>query len=264
MTALAPGTRVLLTGATGGIGAVVAARLASAGCVVGLMARSDAELGRLASVVGGRTIALPADVRDADQVAGAVARLVGEAGGIDVWIDAAGVAGVGDLSEQLGSRIDQMIDTNLLGAMLVASAVSRQMVRQGQGHIALIPGAIAWHGMPKVAAYSATKAGLRGFGEALWHELGPSGVQVTLAYPAALDTRLRDHDRQRIPWLSELHVEDPEAFVDALLHGIERDRRRVYFPAGHIRNMIVASGLSPRFVNFAVRQMRGQAAAPRR
>lgn len=196
-------------------------------------------------------------------MAKAVDRFVRGAGGIDLWVDAAGVAAVGDFADQVGDRIDQMIDTNLLGTMLVARAVSEQMVRQGSGHIALIAGAVAWHGMPQYAAYSATKAGVRALSNALWHELGPQGITVTTAYPLSLDTRLHGHDRERLPWLAPQQLEDPVAFVDALIKAVEAGRRRLNHPRGHVRNMAFMSGFSPRFLDYAIRQMRGRAAAPR-
>jgi len=258
------GTRVLITGATGGVGTSLAGLLAARGAQLGLLGRSSSSLFALARGLPGEPMLLTADVAESMQVRAAVDRFVGAFGGIDLLVIAAGVIEVGNFVELDHAQIERLISVNLRGALITARAVAPRMVQQRRGHVVIIAGSGAWHSYPTFAASCASKAGMRVLGDTLFHELGQHGVQVTTAYPAALQRRDAEHAIRWPDWLAGDMVHEPDTFASQLLAGIERDKRSVFYPSAGIRGLALVSGTPPAFMDFVMRQARGRAAAPRR
>ncbi len=185
------GTSALVTGASRGIGAAVARRLAAAGASVHLVARGAAELERLAAELGGR--AWPADLEDFAGLAKALDRLGGALGGApDLIVNAAGAFGLAPLADTPVDLFDRMLATNLRGPFLMIRAFLPRMLARGSGTIVSV-GSVAGHrAFPSNGAYSASKFGLRGLHEVLSEELRGTGVRATLVEPGATDTPLWD------------------------------------------------------------------------
>lgn len=258
---LDPGTRVLITGASRGIGESLARALAARGCVLGLVARGEEGLRELiAELPGEGHRALAADVADRDSVRAAIA----EFGDVDVLIANAGVADYGpwlELEEQLERR---MTDINWLGTLYTVRAALPGMVERGRGHVVVISSGAALRTFPGAAIYGATKAAQRGFAEALWHELDGTGVGVTIVYPGEIATHLHDHQPERLPtWRRGGHEADPDKLAQAIVKGVEGDKRGVYFPPA-VRLLQTMHGISPRLADLALRRMRGPSSAPRK
>src|SRR3989442_187290 len=184
---------VLVTGASSGIGRGLAVDLARRGASVGLLARRHDVLEEIVSEireVGGRALALPADVTDADVMRAAAYRLRRELGPIDLLIANAGISVntfVPDLCEK---KIADLINVNVIGVVNSVSAVLRQMVDPGSGHLVVNSSLAAYRGLPKSAAYCATKAAISSFFEALRIDLKGSGVDVTIIHPGFVKTAL--------------------------------------------------------------------------
>lgn len=185
------GRTALVTGASRGIGARVAERLADAGARVWLMGRSAGTLAPLASRTGGT--ALPADLTDEASVWDALDRLQDELGGApDVAVNAAGVFGLAPVAEETVKSLDDHLAVNLRGAFLVTRALLPSMLERGDGLIVNVGSVAGRKAFPSNAAYSASKFGLRGFHEVLLEEIRGTGVRATLVEPAATDTPLWD------------------------------------------------------------------------
>jgi short-subunit dehydrogenase len=258
---LEPGTRVLITGASRGIGAALAHRLAARGCVLGLVARGEDGLRELVvSLPGEGHRALPADVAERDSIAAAVAEL----GAVDVVVANAGVADYGpwlDLDPELEDRMTRI---NWLGTLYTVRAALPQMVERGSGHVVVVSSGAALRTFPGAAVYGATKAAQRGFAEGLWHDLDGTGVGVTIVYPGEIETNLHDHQPDKLPaWRKGGHEADVDECAAAIVEGIEKDRRGVYFPR-EVRLLQTVHGISPRIADLFLRRLRGPDAAPRR
>ncbi len=255
-------TRALVTGASRGIGLEFARALAARGAAVGMLARSVDE--HQASELGGRSIALPADVGDQAQVEAAVARFVEHAGGLDLVIANAGIAHYEPLLAQDVERVEAMTRVNWLGTVYTVKAALGHLLDGASGHIVIVSSGAGLRAFPGAAGYGATKAAQRAFAEALRHELGGTGVSVTTAYPGEIATHLHDHEKDSLPdWYhAGERAADPGRLVEAVLRAVERDRRAVAYP-GFVR-LLGLNGVAPRLTDAVVRRLRGGTAAPRR
>jgi short-subunit dehydrogenase len=258
---LEPGTRVLITGASRGIGESLARALAARGCALGLVARGEEGLRELAaSLPGEGHQALAADVADRAEIRGAVSMF----GQVDVVVANAGVADYGpwlELEEELERR---MVDINVWGTLHTVRAALPAMVERGSGHVVVISSGAALRTFPGAAVYGATKAAQRGWAEALWHELDGTGVGVTIVYPGEIATNLHDHQPEKLPvWRRGGHEADPDKLARAIVKGVENDKRGVYFPP-FVRLAQTLHGISPRLADLALRRVRGASAAPRK
>ena len=257
---LAPGTRVLLTGASRGIGESLARGLAERGCVLGLVARSEDELRRLAeSLPGDGHQALAADVGDREATSQAVERF----GSVDLLVVNAGVADYLPYVDLDAEGEERMTRVNWLGTLHTVRAALPGMLERRAGHVVIVSSGAALRTFPGAAVYGATKAAQRGFSEALRHELHGTGVSLTTVYPGEIRSHLHDHERDRMPaWYRHEDAADPERLVQKVIEAVEADRRAVYFPP-IVRLLRIVHGISPRAGDLMLRTLRGRSAAPR-
>jgi short-subunit dehydrogenase len=209
-------------------------------------------------------VALPADVGDREQVHAAVARFVETAGGLDLVVANAGIAHYGPFLRQDVERVEAMTRVNWLGTLYTVDATLGHLIDRAHGHIVIVSSGAGLRAFPWAAGYGATKAAQRGFAEALRHELSGSGVSVTTVFPGEIGTSLHAHEKDAMPdWY---HGDDAAADVDrlaaAILRGVERDRRAVYYPA--FVRALGLNGIAPRLSDAILRRLRGNTVAPRR
>lgn len=185
------GRTALVTGASRGIGARVAWRLAEEGARVWALGRSRDALMEMAARTGGR--ALVADLTDEAALWEAMDTLQEEVGGPpDLVVNAAGVFGLATVASETVRSLDDHLAVNLRGPFLITRALLPAMLGRGSGLIVNVGSVAGRKAFPANGAYSASKFGLRGFHEVLLEEVRGTGVRATLLEPAATDTPLWD------------------------------------------------------------------------
>jgi short-subunit dehydrogenase len=256
-----PGTRVLVTGASRGLGRALAQAFAQRGAVLGLVARSEDELRELAAALpGDGHQALPADVGDREQIT----RAVESFGGCEVVVANAAVAHAGPFQTLDLEHAERMTQINWLGTLYTVKAALPGMLERARGQVVIVSSGAGYRAFPFAAVYGGTKAAQRGFADALRHELSGSGVSVTTVFPGQIETHLHDHDKDRLPdWLSQGDGEPPEPLAERVVEGVENDARYVHYPA-NVEALRVVHGLSPRLADRVMRAVVGRTAAPRR
>ena len=182
--------RILISGGSRGIGACLVRGFCKAGHRVAFFYRESADAAAAVAAESG-AVAIQCDVSDPVAVANGVER-AREAlgGGIDILVHNAGVAHFGPLCDLTDDDWRRVADTNLSGAVYLTRAVQKDMIAAGRGRIVFIGSMWGKVGASCEAAYSASKAGLRGFTMAMAKELGPSNVTVNCVEPGLIDTEM--------------------------------------------------------------------------
>ena len=181
------GKTALVTGGSRGIGRAIAEELARAGASVIIGYRSGAdEAAEVAAAIGGR--AIQADVSDA----ASAAKLVEEAGDLDVLVNNAGLTRDTLLMRMSDDDWHTVIETNLSGTFFTCRAVARGMMKRKGGSIVNVSSIVGIHGNAGQTNYSASKAGIIGFSKSMAREVGSRGVRVNVVAPGYVQTRLTD------------------------------------------------------------------------
>jgi NAD(P)-dependent dehydrogenase (short-subunit alcohol dehydrogenase family) len=195
------GKRVVITGASRGLGTVLAHAFSSAGASVALIARTERDLKAVAEGLPGTSLILCGDVTNEDFNEAVADATVAEWGGLDVWICNAGISPVVAGPRQTEAAVwRQVLEVNLTGAFLGARAAARVM---GDGGRVIFTGSVLGERPRKgLSAYSASKAGLIGLAKSLALDLAPAGVTVNVVAPGWFDSPLADNWKNN-PRLSE-------------------------------------------------------------
>src|ERR1700728_1154250 len=220
------GTAALVTGASSGIGAATARRLAAEGAAVGLIARRLDRLTELASAIkegGGRTHVVQADVTDQQQAISAVEEVAEWLGRLDTVVNNAGVMLLGSALGTTTDEWDRMIALNVQGLLYVTHAALPHLVEAAGNS----PRRVA---RPGSSVYNLTKFGVNAFSEALRQELVGHRVRVGVVEPGTVDTELVDHvtgdvqaaARKQVAAIEALRADD---IADAVAYIVTRDRR---------------------------------------
>lgn len=257
------GCRILLTGASGGLGSAVAEALAAKGARLALAGRRRDAL----DTVARRLRTLPAqahivegDITDPLQRHDMVESARQQLGGIDVLINNAGAMEFTLFAEQDPATIERIVQTNLLGPMLLTREVLPHLLAQGAGRVVNIGSTFGSIGFACFTSYSASKFGLRGFSEALRRELEGSGVGVTYVAPRAAKTAINNSTVMAMAREVKMNMDPPQVVAQAVLRALQQDRDEAYvgFPESFFARL---NALLPRLVD---RALRGQNAVMRR
>ena len=183
------GKRVVITGASRGLGALLAHAFSDAGASVALVARTERDLKSVAESLPGDSLVFGGDVTDEDFNESVADAVVAEWGGLDVWICNAGISPIVAGPRQTDASVwRQILEVNLTGAFLGARAAARVM-RDG-GRVIFTGSVLGDRPRKGLAAYSASKAGLVGVAKGLALDLAPSGITVNVVAPGWFDSPL--------------------------------------------------------------------------
>ena len=220
------GKRVLLTGATGGLGHAIARRLAGAGAHVVVSGRRGDVLVDLAREIGGEVA--PADLSDP----AAIRELAAAHGDVDILVLNAGLPASGRLVTYSEDQIERALVVNLHAPILLAHAITPAMVQRGAGHVVFMSSLAGKTATAGSSLYNATKYGLRGFASALRAELHGTGVGVSSIFPGFIsDAGMFADAHVKLP--PGVGTKTPDHVADATLRAIERNRGEIdVAPAG--------------------------------
>jgi NAD(P)-dependent dehydrogenase (short-subunit alcohol dehydrogenase family) len=214
----------LITGAGSGLGEATVRAFAHAGCAVACIDLRKEAAERVSSALiaeGGRAMALQCNVADADAVFGAVERVVGQWGRIDIAVNCAAIDHVRSVIDLSVEQWDQILGVNLRGPFLVAKAVFPIMQRQHNGHIINIASTAALRAWGSASAYHASKWGLVGFSRGLGVEGRADNIRVTTVIPGGMRTHFFDRfPEQGIPMPDEQNLQDPANVAESILFAV--------------------------------------------
>ncbi|MBB3590889.1 NADP-dependent 3-hydroxy acid dehydrogenase YdfG [Rhizobium sp. BK529] len=188
------GKIALVTGASSGIGAATALKLAANGAKVGLAARRTERLEELVSRIekaGGQGMALEMDVVDAASVEAGVSRLAQAFGGVDILFNNAGLMPLSDMEALKVEEWHRMVDVNIKGVLNTTAAVLPHMIRQKSGHIVNTSSIAGRKVFAGLTVYCATKHAITALSDGMRMELGKKhNIRVTCVQPGAVETEL--------------------------------------------------------------------------
>ena len=227
------GSRVLVTGASSGIGAGLAEALAARGATVGIVARRE---DRLAEVLERCRAHTPdsrlwvADLADPDAVDALARDALDGLGGVDVLVNNAGIPKRRHVTALDMATVEAVMNINFLSPTRLTLALLPPMIERGSGRIVNVSSVGAPLASPNETAYDASKAALAVFSEAMAVDLWDTGVEVTVVYPGVVDTELftlPDND----PFAGGVEAITVDEAVGLILEGIDSGSHAVYVPA---------------------------------
>ena len=236
------GSKVLLTGASGGLGEPIARALAERGAHLILSGRRPTPLEALASELAAEVAVC--DLAERSQVE----QLAERAADVDVMVANAGLLGAGTLPRLDPQEIDRVLEVNLRAPIALARRLVPQMVERGEGHfvfVASFTGKVPSAGESPI--YTATKFGLRGFAHVLRVQLKRKGVGVSIVTPGPIrDVGMWARGGQKLPGF--IRPQAPEDVGKAVVRAIERNLAEVDVASFGLRAVSKLSALAPAFV----------------
>jgi short-subunit dehydrogenase len=226
------GSRVLLTGASSGIGAGLAEEFARRGAVLGLSGRDTNRLAATAERCrhhGASVLELVADLADPHAVDQLADDALHAMGGVDVLVNNAGIPKRRKVQALDAATVEQVMQVNFLGPARLTLALLPQMIDRGEGRIVNVSSVAATLSSPGEAAYDASKSALSVFSEAMAIDVWDTGVKVLVVYPGVVDTplfQMPDND----PFTAPVEFITVDDLVAATFAALDRGALEVYIP----------------------------------
>ncbi|OZI41212.1 short-chain dehydrogenase [Bordetella genomosp. 5] len=248
-----PGS-ILITGATGGIGAALALAYAAPATTLILQGRREDRLAELATQCQARGARVSTQVLDVRDLAA-----------LDAWLAAVCATGVPDLvivnagvniharANGMGEDREEsrmLIDVNVRAAMATVQGVLPAMRERRDGQIALISSLAAWRGLPETPSYSASKAALKAYGEALRDGLAGYGVRVNVVMPGYVESPMCEAMPGPKPFLWQ-----PARAAQRIRRGLAANRARISFPFPLNFGCWLLAGIHPAVSGFILRRL---------
>jgi len=235
-----------ITGASSGIGAALALRMARDGWTVAASARDAKALASVAASGGGRIVPVPLDVTDLAACRAAVGRIEEEIGPVATAVLAAGTHIPVEAATFDAATVRKLVEVNLMGVVNAVDAVLPSLIERRAGRLAIVSSVAGYRGLPTSAGYGATKAGLINFAESLKFDLDGLGIVTQVVCPGFVRTRLTDRNPFPMPFLMEV-----EEAAERLYRGLQGNAFEIVFPR-RFALILKLLGLLPDALYFAL------------
>jgi len=248
--------RVLITGGASGIGRELARQLSAEGATLGLLDRDAGSLAETAKLLTNTTVATAvADVTDLAGIRQAVAQIEQQIGATDILVANAGIGIQTPCLEYKAEDITTQINVNLIGVSNSVDAVLPGMLERKSGHLVVLSSLASYRGLPLMAGYCASKAGVRALFDSLRIELEPEGIAVTTICPGFIRTPLTSNLKTPHPNMMEV-----DYAVRCMVQAIRARKRYAAFPMrGRLQVALLRllpRGWSDTLVRFMLRRLR--------
>lgn len=250
------GKRILLTGATGGLGIELAKQLAEHGAVLTLVGRDEHKLNHLKNAIekhDSKAYCITADLNEHQ----ANVRLIDEArnrmGDIDILINNAGVLDFIKFEEQEDERISQMIHTNVTVPIQLTRAVLRHFQENNKGHIVFVGSIFGSLGFPYFSTYCASKFAVHGFSQSLRRELLGTDIGLTYIAPRGIKTPMNDA-RTVAMWEKDgTAMDDADTVARIIVKALIKEQQEVFigFPQSFFAWL---NGVFPKLVSMGIKK----------
>ncbi len=251
------GMSALVTGASSGIGRLLARRLAREGARVALVARRAHELEALATEIraaGGDAGVFPCDVSELGSVEQTCAKALDQFGEIDLLVNNAGYGHHRSFLDWDLADMEHMMRVNYLGALYFTKFLLPQMVDRRTGWIVFMASVAGHIGTPEESAYAATKFAMVGLSEALSIEVEDAGIHVLTVCPGVIRTPFFDAEAlERMPPVARRHFVEPEKLVEAIFKALARGSHQLTYPRS-LSLAYVVKALAPGFMRSQVKR----------
>lgn len=249
-------SRIILTGAAGGIGSELAIQLSKKGAKLALVEINEVKLNSLVTKIrghGGTAVPVLLDPSNPSWQEAVIEAALRAFGGIDMLINLVGVLSFCEFANQPPDEIEKMIQVNIAGPVLLTRAVLPHLTRQNSGKIVNVGSTFGSIAFGHFSVYSATKFAIRGFSEALRRELDHTNIGVCYVAPRATKTALNTSAVVQLNEKTGVAMDDPSDVAASIIEAIEQDRKDCYigWPEKFFARL---NGLLPRIVDFALRK----------
>ncbi len=253
--------RILLTGATGGVGLLVAQLLAQKGAHLALVGRDTAKLNALKSTLektGAKAYCIVADLNETGAPQRVTDEAIAQLGGLDVLINNAGVLDFIGFESQTPERIEQMIHTNVTALIQLTRAVIPHFLAKNSGHFLFIGSIFGSLGFPHFATYCASKFAVHGFSQALRRELVDNNIGITYIAPRAINTPMMNDNSSEMMKKSGNKLDAPEKVAAIIVKALEQEKQEVFI--GQPQTFFAwLNGVAPKLVNIGLKKQPGLA-----
>jgi short-subunit dehydrogenase len=253
------GTTVVVTGASSGLGRLLALRFAREGArAVGLVARRTELLEQVArdvAAAGAEPLVVPCDVADRQAVFAAAERVLARLGAVDVLVNNAGYGRHARFLEWDLDDIERMLQVNFLGTVYWTKAVLPHMVARRRGWVVFMASVAGKIGVPVESAYAASKFAMVGLAEALALEVEDAGVHVLTVCPGAIHTDFfGPEELARMSPAAKRTMIEPEPVIEAVMRALRRGAHEVTVPRG-IAAAYLVRAIAPGFLRRNVKRL---------
>jgi short-subunit dehydrogenase len=260
------GKSAVITGASSGIGRLLALRFAREGARVALVARREGALRQLAGEIeksGGQALVLPCDVAERTAVFACAEQAMRAFGGVDILVNNAGYGHHRRFLDWDVDDMERLLRVNFLGALYWTKAVLPQMAERRTGWLVFMASVAGKLGVPEESAYTASKFAMVGLAESLSIELEDAGVHVLTVCPGTIDTPFFDAEAlERMPPVSKRMMIPAERVVDAVIRALARGKHEVTVPRLIAAGYVVRA-LAPGFMRRSTKRTTIDAVAKR-
>lgn len=250
------GQTAVLTGASGGIGKYIARALAKAGATVVGISRSPSSLAAICAeveILGSKGIAIPSDLNQLSELPSLVEKIERQVGSVDFLINNAAIEKFLPFQEYSLDEIQRILNTNLQAPMELARLLLPGMIERDRGHIVNIASGAGKKGAPYNSVYSASKAGLIMWADALGQELADTKIGVSTICPGYTNAGM--YHALEITAPNAADVAEPTVVADAVIDSILHNRKEIIIDGFTAKAFAALTQIFPQFGDKILRQV---------